>query len=323
MAQSLEALTVIQVHHLSQGHKPTVGQAHGHTLQGGILFPLIPGQLHPHFHFVATILVDLGDPAVKGGPQLPAKIHRGQAQRFTKGAHLVDQLFPAPGHVVFHIQHPGQGAQGLGHFIGGPFQVFCVIAGQAYVHIPPRRPGLAFIDVQGIQPGGQRHAAAPFPHKLRVANVPPVRRHQLHQHGAQFVIVTGAALGTLGGPEGGYRMADQVTAQGLFGFVQGLLHLAHEIFHGAFVRAGHKAGIGIEHGRLRCGEEVKAQAAAGQQAHRHNRQGQGAGHGGAAVFQAVPGKPAERAFPETIKALLKTIPEPAYRVAAWASALLR
>ena len=108
MAQCLKTLAMIQVHDLSEGHEAPIGYTYGHARQSRQTLALIPGQLHPHFHLITSVLKDLGYPAIKRRPQLASQVRCGEAQRLAIGTGLIDQLFTAPRHVVFHIQHTGQ-----------------------------------------------------------------------------------------------------------------------------------------------------------------------------------------------------------------------
>ena len=110
---------MIQVHNLGQGHKTTVRNPDRDTRQGRKPLALVLWQLYTNFHFIPAILVDLGNATIKGRPELATQIRRGQPQRLTIGTHLVNQLLPPPGHVIFHIKYARQRRQRLPQFVGG------------------------------------------------------------------------------------------------------------------------------------------------------------------------------------------------------------
>ena len=104
-------------------------------------------------------------------------------------------------------------------------------------------------------------------------------------------------------------MKDEIATQSFFSLIERSLHLGQEIIHGAAIGAGHKAGVGIEHRRLRGREKVETQAAAGQKADSHDGQGQGTGDRGAPMLETVSGEAPEPAFPEPVEPLFKALPE--------------
>ena len=114
VTQRLEALAVIQRHHLVQWHQAAIVHSHHQPRQGRQVLTLVLRQQHPHLDLVGTVLIGLHQHAIEGCPQLAPEFPGGQAQRLTIGVDRVDQLFAPPGHVVLGLQHPGQLSEAAG-----------------------------------------------------------------------------------------------------------------------------------------------------------------------------------------------------------------